>query len=434
MIILNKKYQSITSISLVAFFGLFIIGSIPASAAETTSTVCKNNSQFMLIVRNFRAEIIPGIKFELYEQKTDISGLPTVGAKIGGGTVDSTGQYSLNFRPDTDKLYALKIWDKRADIGEFWFFDGIRFKCDYNRYVTKYLPALKIVLRDSQGKLKRNYDFSLYTQQYDADGNPYFESNGLVSNLKTDGGGQATIYVAPYNPYRRGQTGLYAINAKDSAGNNSAVYNIQIPTDRDYTFQYAFSNLTGELRDGRKKLRPDKEVRLYEQVKGENGWELGRLLMKTKTAANGRYRFDYPAGTYALAVLDDFNRESLTWSTVIKSGKSNYKNISVNSTKFSLGDALGEGISKNATLKLYSLANDGSGKNYYRDTAIGDIKLASNKTAYYSLSPGYYLAVYTGKGGREYGRAFKAVSGQLQTVSLSISAKTKVSSEQLFKF
>lgn len=162
---------------------------------------CQNNSQLSITLRNFSGDIIPGLKYELYEQKTDANGLPIAGNKVLSGTIDSTGRATSSFRPDPRQAYALKVWDKRADLGEFWFFDAVRFVCNYNRYVTKYVPALKVVLRDGQGKLKRNYNFSLYAQKYDADSKPIFEDSDLIANLKTNGGGQAVVYVAPYNPY-----------------------------------------------------------------------------------------------------------------------------------------------------------------------------------------------------------------------------------------
>jgi len=419
----------------IVLASVIFIGALGANSvsAATDPNICEKNSQFFLNLKNFSGQVLSGLKYELYEQRKDINGLPIAGTKIGGGTIDVSGQASLSFKPDKTKTYALKVWEKRSDLGEFWFFDSIRFVCNYDRTTTKYLPAFRIVLRDGQGKLKRNYNFSLYAQQYDADGNPFFESSDLITNLKTNGGGQATIYVASYNPYRIGQTGTYILSAKDAGGNNSVVYNVQIPNDQDYTFSYTFSSLSGEIRDGRKKLLVNREIRLYEQLSGEGGKELGKQLLKTKTTTSGRFQFEYPAGTYALVVLDDFNHENIFWNTTIKARVNNSKKLVVNAVKFSLADTQGEGLSKDASLKLYTLTTD-DGTNYYRDKEVGTVKLSASKTAYYSLIPGTYLAVYVGKGGREYGRYFRAANGQLNTAPVTVNVKYKVDPDKIFRF
>jgi len=100
------------------------------------------------------------------------------------------------------------------------------------------LPALTVVLRDASGELKRNHNFSLYAQRYDFDQNPFFESKDLIANLKTDGGGQALVYVAPYNPYFPSQTGFYALSVKNEKNEVKKVYDIQIPAENNHVFQY----------------------------------------------------------------------------------------------------------------------------------------------------------------------------------------------------
>ncbi|MFA5754588.1 MAG: hypothetical protein WC905_04575, partial [Patescibacteria group bacterium] len=247
MLTLNKKIAWVGIIGFLVLSGCFFLAK-PGRAATATTT-CEKSSTFYLTLKNFSGQIANGLKFELYEQKTDANGLPIAGDKVGGGTIGSSGQASFSLKPYSDKIYALKVWDKKADRGEFWFYGAARFVCNYDRYVTKYLPALTVVMRDSQNKLKRNYNFSIYAQRYDADGKPFYENSDLIATLKTDGGGQATLYVAPYNPYQNGLTGMYVLAAKDANNNNSAIYNVQIPVESDRTFQYTFSSLSGEIRD-----------------------------------------------------------------------------------------------------------------------------------------------------------------------------------------
>lgn len=402
-------------------------------ASPSVTTACQNKSRFSLTLRGINGEVASGLKYELYEQNTDANGLPTVGNRVGSGTVGDSGQAYFDFTPDPRKMYALKVWDKQSSRGDYWFYNVVRFVCDYNRSVSVRLPALKITLRDSAGRLKTNYNFSLYAQKFDSDGNPYFEEDDLIANLKTDSSGQARAYVAPFNTYRRGQSGYYALKVKDANGNSSNVYNIKMNDGKDTVFKYSFSSLSGELRDARKKALGGREIRLYEQVTSGGTRDLGNLLLKTKTTAAGRFNFEYPAGTYALVVQDDFKKDSIFWNITIKSGKNNTAKLIMNLSKFTLSDAQREGMPSTPTLKLYTMATD-DGRKYYRDEYVGDIRLSSGKIAYYSLSAGPYIAIYTGKGGLEYARYFKAANGVITNVPVKISSKTRVTVDQYFKF
>lgn len=208
-----------------------------SSSATSGSGVCAKNSNLNITLRNAAGDIAPGLKFEVYTQTTDANGLPTAGTKITSGTIDSGGRATVSLKPDTTKVYALKVWDKKSDLGEFWFFDALKLTCGVDKTIAKTAPALKIVLRDGRGNLKRNYSFSLSAQQYDADNNPVIQNNGLIANLTTDAGGQALVYVAPYNPYRRNQTGRYVLSAKNASGTTVVLYNIVVSSDKDTTFE-----------------------------------------------------------------------------------------------------------------------------------------------------------------------------------------------------
>ncbi|MFA5184284.1 MAG: hypothetical protein WC456_02040 [Patescibacteria group bacterium] len=401
----------------------YTLTSEQTSSPVTTS--CQNNSKFTLTLRNYSGDIIPGLKFELYEQNTDANGSPTAGNRVGGGTIASSGQASISFKPDPRKLYALKVWDRRADLGEFWFFSVVRFVCDYDRSVTKYLPALKVVLRDNQGNLRRNYNFSLYAQEYDADLRPFFQSKNLIANLTTDGGGQAVVYVAPFNTYRRGQTGDYAISAKDANGNLATFYNIKIPETKDYSFQSVFSGLSGELRNAQSRLIASREIRLYES--GSSG-SLGRQLLKTKTDAKGYFQFEYPAGSFILTALDDFNRENIFGAVAIKSG-TNYTKLLTSAISFNLSNS--QLTDTNSSLTIYSLSA-GGGNTYFREKQVGTVKLTGGKSAAVSLAAGPYLAVYNGKNNQEFGQAFYANNGKAQTIYIATNSKYLLSAGQSF--
>lgn len=400
-------------------------------ASFAGNNTCQKTSKINLVVRNISGELIPGLKFEIYEQKPDANGLPSAGPKFAGGTLDNSGRATLTLKPDPEKIYALKIWDKRADLGDYWFFDSIKFSCGFDRNINKNLPALKIVLRDGQGNLKRNFSFSVSAQQYDADKNPVIADNGLVSNLKTDSGGQAVIYVSPYNPYRGGQSGSYVVSAKDASGNTVNFFNINISSEKDYVFQAGLSGLSGLLVDGRGRAQANKDIKLYSFTTDSFGRHLGSVLAKTKTDDNGRFSFEYPAGTYVIGVNDDFSQENLFWNISTKASGVAQK-LTLNLTNFSLSDNLGEGVPNEPEIKLYSLTGNNS-QGYFRDKTVGSVKLGSGKTAMKSLAAGSYLAIYVGKGNREYGTSFTAVNGSFQNVSIIMSSKTAIKDGQSFK-
>lgn len=394
-----------------------------------TSAFCQKNSNFYLSFKTVAANIIPGLKFELYEQKADADGFPTVGPKIAAGTLDNTGWAVVKFIPDPEKSYMAKVWDKRSDLGEFWFYDVAKFVCGYDRKVTKTVPALKVILRDSQGNLRRNTDFSLYVQQFDADNNPIIPESGLIGNFRTGVSGQAITYVSPYNPYRRNQSGIYALTIKDAGNHVVTFFNINIAADKDYTFVAGTTGLNGVLTDARGRFVADREIRLYE-ANADSDRRSGSPLVKTKTDASGRFKFEYPTGTYTLVSLDDFNRENNFGNTAIKTS-SNYKKLITSAVSFGLSNSQAPDVTNNS-LTLYSLAA-GEGGAYYRDAQIGTIKITAGHSAVLSLASGPYLAVFGGKNNQEFGRAFYVKNGASQNVTLATNTTYLIDANQAFR-
>jgi len=397
----------------------------------SSSTGCKNTSKLYLYLTTFTGKPIASLKYEVYEQDYDNRNLPKAGKKVASGSFDSNGQASPTFKPDPLKTYAVKIWDKKSDSGDFWFYDAAKFACDSDRYFEMQIPMLLITLRDSQNRVRANYSFSLYAQRFDANSKPVISDSDLIANLKTDSNGQTLVYVAAYNPYRSGQSGIYAITSKDKSNVVSTWYNIRMSTDRDYILNYNFSSLGGTVRDGRKKLMTAREVRLYEQLSDGKNWILGNLLLKTKTDNSGRFSFEYRQGVYALAVVDDLGQTNMFWNIGIIGGRNNIYDPVANMTRITLAGGLGQTVSSSESVRLYSLLYD-QGK-YYRDRLVGTLKL-SNRSAYYSLAAGNYVAVYTAKNKLEYGKAFKAANKSYQTVAITVSNAAKMEEDTPLKF
>lgn len=379
-----------------------------------SKTACATDSKVYVTLRDMAGNVIPGLKFELYEQTTDANNLPIAGNKVGNGTTDATGRATLSFKPDSAKSYALKVWDKKDNLGHFWFFGVVKFVCGYDRNLSQSLPALKIVLRDANGQPKYDYAFSLYSQRYDVDGNPTFSSSDLIASLKTGADGQAVVYVSPYNSYNNNQSGIYAISTKDGSGNVKNFYDIKVREDKDYTFDPSFSGLKGEFVDLTGKALANKNFTLYEQKTDGNYLSLGNKLFTFKTDSSGRFEFEYPSGRYAAVVNDDLNSSNIFWNISVGE-KSSYLKLSPSSITFRFSPAAGS-TDKSISLKLYSLS--GRGGTYYQDKQVGTVKLENN-TATLSLAAGAYLVTYAGANNQIYGQAFYAKNGLAYTVSFS---------------
>lgn len=381
------------------------------SGSSMSTTLCSTNSNINLTLRDITGNIAPGLKFEIYEQGVDANGLPTLKTKMAAGTTNSSGQATVSFKPDTAKNYALKIWDKNQNKGDYWLFNVLKFACGADRYLSKSLPSLKIVLRDAAGTPKYNYAFSLYEQEYDVDNKPTFGTNNLIANLKTGADGEATVFVAPYSAYHNSQTGIYAISTKDSNNNVKNFYNIQISDEKDYEFDSAFSGISGELSDAQGRLLTDRNLVLYERKKSGNYYVLGNKLFTSKTDTNGLFSFEYQTGTYALTSVDDLGNINTFWNVVVSTSKTQQK-LKASAITFRAPASV-------SSLKLYYLTgNNGS---YYKGKQAGSISLTGG-TASLSLAAGPYLASYASSS-VQYGQAFYAKNGISYTLNLASNSK-----------
>ena len=389
-------------------------------ASSGSSTQCSAASNINITLRDIAGNMAPGLKFEIYEQGTDANGLPTLKTKMAAGTINSTGQATVSFKPDTAKTYALKVWDKNQNLGDYWLFNTLKFTCGADRYLSKSLPSLKIVLRDASGTPKYNYAFSLYEQKYDVDNKPTFGAGNLIASLKTGSDGQAIVYVAPYDAYHNSQTGVYAVSTKDTNGNIKNFYNIQISADKDYDFDSAFSGITGELSDAQNRQLSNRTLTLYEQKTSGGYYVLGSKLFATKTDANGQFSFEYQTGTYAIVAVDDLGNANTFWNVTISTSKALQK-LKASFISFKAPTNI-------TSLKLYYLT--GKGGTYYKGGQAGTIKL-TNGVASVSLAAGPYLVSYASSS-VEYGQAFYAKNGISYSLSLTSTAKYSLSGKISF--
>ncbi|MFA5131371.1 MAG: hypothetical protein WC467_02995 [Patescibacteria group bacterium] len=397
------------------------------SNANLSSVACTTASNVYVSLSDFSGQSARGLKFEIYEQNQNFNGLPIVGTKVLSGTTNEYGQAVVSFKPTPDKKYALKVYDKKSDLGEFWFYDAIRFVCGYDRTITKNIPALKIVLRDTKGELKRNYNFSLYLQTYDADNNPIIDTKKLIANLQTDAGGTALVYVSPYNTYGT-QTGIYAITLKDANGNLESFYNIRVNLEKDLEFESVASGLSGQFQEAGGRILASKVFYLYEQKVSNGVYVLGDRLLTLKTDTSGEFQFEYPAGNYALVTLDALNRNDIFWNVAIN-GNNTYQKFTTSLINFNLSDPQGKGVNTSPTIILYSLA--GSKGTYVRDKQLTTLKLTNN-SASLALAAGQYLAYYAGAGNQLFGQAFYVKNGSSYTVNVILNSKYLITNTKSF--
>lgn len=397
---------------------------------QNTVGTCATKSNLNLSFFGLGGEALSGIKYEVFEQSVDSFGRPIAGNKVGGGTINSFGRADLSFKPDPRKNYVIRAYQHKADLGEFWFFDAVRFTCGDDRSFSRSLPYLQIVLRDGQGNLKKDTSFSIYEQSYDADNKPIKDKNKLIANLKTGSNGAARIYLGPLHPFNQSKRGLYVFSATLGKTTFDA-YNVAVDAQKNVSFEYTFSDLSLNVRATSGQAAVNYEVKLYEQIKEGNNYRLGELLSSGRTDDTGNIHFEYPAGTYALVVADSFKQENVFWQAIIKDGQTNRASLNLNVTKVSLTSSLGESMPAGAALKLYSLyqANDGR---YYRDKEIGTMKLKDNKQGEAWLAEGPYLIVYSDKNQGEFGTAFWARNNQINTINVKMSKEQLLSANQSF--
>ncbi|MBU4257108.1 thrombospondin type 3 repeat-containing protein [Patescibacteria group bacterium] len=399
---------------------------------ETGEGACENKSKLSLVVKNYNGDYIPGINFELYEQNLDANGLPKEGAKITSGKIDQLGKGEALFNPDPRKAYALKAYDKNSNVGEYWFFDGIKFLCEADKKIEKHLSAINVILRDGDGSLRKNQKFSLYTQKLDFDGNPIKEKKDLVSSsLVTSEKGTAVIYVSGDHPHNKNKKGKYVFAA---TGNNKAdfiEYGIGVSGNQDTEFEYTFSDIVFEVKNAANEPLADANLEIYEQSKDSRGNNvLGKSIVKIKTNKNGEGALEYAAGAYAVKIKDDVGNYFTFWDVNIKNRERVNKKITTGLVKINVKEETGDSLPQGTTISIYSMTKDND--YYYKNKNIKSAKIAANGYLTVSLAPSPYLFVVK-SGKSEYGRAIYAEDGKITNATIKIIPDNNIDSLSKFK-
>jgi hypothetical protein len=323
----------------------------------------------------------------------------------------------------------IRVYEKKADSGEFWFFDAVRFTCGNDRSFSRSLPYLQIVLRDGNGDLKKDQSFSVYEQSFDADNNPVKDSNKLITTLKTGSSGSALLYVGPAHPFNQSKRGLYVFSATVGKSIFDA-YNIAVDSNKNSVFEYIFSDLSLNVKSAAGQAVGNEEVMLYAQIKEGNNYRLGDLLSSAKTDSGGNARLEYPAGIYAVAVKDNFKQDNVFWNVEINDRQANRANLSLNVSRATLISPLGELMPANTTLRVFSLYESQGG--FYKDKEVGTVKLGNDKKAEIRLAAAPYLISYIDDNKTEYGLAFWAQNGKINTLEIKINKTMQIVPGQRF--
>jgi hypothetical protein len=391
----------------------------PDGAWQAGKGACKEKSTLTVYLKNIGGAAIAGLQMELLEQIKDINGRDLAAAKAAAGVSDETGRVQIIFTPDPRKTYALKIFDKNKNIGDFLFLNAAKLACAENKELTQNLPALSIVIRDGFGEPVRNRKFSLYTEKIDVDGKPYAEKSGLVSAaLSTGADGRALAYLAPDHPYREDKKGVYLLSIP-AEKNAFILSDIKIKPDADSAIEYILSDLVLEIKNAGSNALPGVSVELFEQGKSLSGGAiLGKSLKTFKADQNGLLRIEQPEGKFAAAIKDDLGQKNIIYNIAIKNKKRTKKTIILNLTRVYAEGASGK-EKKSDSISIYTLKDYGGGA-FYKDKKLKQAKMLASGYAEASLSPGPYLFAFS-QGKKEYGAVAYAENGKLQIVRIKVS-------------
>ncbi len=415
--------------SMLAVMSLFLslaVAPQPASA-QTAEAKC-DPIKLEFVFRNPKGDFLPDINAELWCQTEDADHNPVQCGRLAGGkTSPISGKASVTYTPPKESIgktitYALKVYDKNPEVGNFWYFNELNLTCGQELSVTKVLSGIRFVFRDQDGNLKKNVKFSLYTQRYDIENRPINEKKDLVTSaLDTGATGEAYIFVADQSHAAKKIGGDYVLNA-NLGGSVGYVENYLHVNDQLLTeYEYVFTDMILIVEDATGKLIPaGKSLEFYEQKQDVKGkLILGKSVKRMTTDAKGEVLFEYPSGTYAAVLRDDLGNSQTFWNLILEKYKRERKKLVTNFTRIEVKDTAGKAVI-NKAVQIYSVTQDYKG-DYFRGKRIGQITLTEKGYGEAILAPGKYLFSISLPFERkliEYGRVFTIESGKLQKLTL----------------
>ena len=310
----SRRAGSLLAAQIILCFFLlaFFLPSFSAAQTEEEEEVCED-SVVGIVARDPRGGFIPNISVEIYEEETDADGNLVPGKKIAGGKTDPTlGYFQYIFKGKTARgALVVKMWDRNKNIGSFLFTGGLYVGCGESITYEEYLSGLDIVLRDNEGGLIRNTDFSIYTQRYDADGEPIREKKDFVAKLNTTAVGGAKLYVsAGRENLNNRENDYYVFELPGRQGGAYLLYDIGVSPGSLTQIEYLLSGLEIILTDEEGVYFPaNTKIEIFRQVyDADDNPALGASVKDILTDDRGTAALEYPAGLYAARVMGKDNK------------------------------------------------------------------------------------------------------------------------------
>lgn len=419
------------------FPGVYILdqsrtsSSFDAVDSSSEEVSCATNSILNVVARKVSGSYIPGIKFELYEKIINANGVPAAGALAAKGVINSLGNGSVSFKPNLGKTYILKMYDQNPKVGAFWYYDDIKFSCGETVNITKNLSSISLTARDMDGKLLKDYGFSLYLQKKDIDNNVLKTKDDLVADAKTNASGQATIYVTGGDPAQYQDIARYLISLKY----NGMIFDqpdIAITAGADTQINYVLSGLKLTAIDAAGNNFPQGTiVYIYEQkIDANKNKILAKNVAKLKLDNYGQAMASLPPGVYALGIKDYSGQLMNIWDIKIENGRLNSQTATLPLLRVIAVDGAGKSLSK-INLNVYSLTKNSDGwygknKNIYR-TTITDLKYAD-----IFLATGQYLVAMK-LGASEFGKIVEINDLSIKKVYLSTKSEYLIKPGSVYK-
>lgn len=417
---------------LFLFLFIFFVPPFLTSAAEPVEECF-----YDLSAKSSSGEFISDVRFELYEQESDVLKRPKPGKLVVAGVSDKIlGRVSL--KVDCEKYsnatFALKVKTLNNENANFWYYN-YRPSLDNTNFVT--LSGLQILFRDSNSSLMKNVKFSLYTQKYDADGQAIREKKDLLGSFNTGEVGMFAVYV-PQGSVKSidRKIGDHYVLESDYKGSTFTKYYLKATDSATTQKDYVYSGLKIILKDASENIFPAKtKIEIYEQLKdAKKNNVLGKKIREVLTDEKGEALFEYPEGTYALVVQDSLKRQNIFWSIGIVDEVVKTITLKTNLTKLNISDASGNKMSVGTSFDIYDLVKASDGK-YYQNKKIYSGKISASNYSELHLSPGSYLLVYNegkGKDISSYAVAFTTKNEKKNEFNLKIVATNKIKSGQSF--
>lgn len=279
---LRRRYSAHFIIAaLVLFGGMFFVQE--AQAATGTLRV---------VVRDENGDLLRNqIRYKTSKQQLDADGNPVPGIIKKTGLIEDTGFVDISYT--SGENYAVELYHRSEDATFYYYnqfvVDGAITTLDVR------LSSLHFISRDGDGALLPDIAFDIYTQNYDADGNP-LRNVRVARNLSTNDEGELLTYLP---------SGTYALTLFGTAsGYDYTLFNQVVAAEERLVQDYEMSTARFVFTDAAGTLQHNTQFNLYTQGTDASGnpFHDATVVSKGTTGDSGEYVAQVPPATYSLQV------------------------------------------------------------------------------------------------------------------------------------